>query len=735
MDIPQLFLILILLIGLFAIVVLGLGVAAIIYFLRRDDEAELKEYQKLLLDLNEVSQWIENKKNYLMANEKKSSLLLIQKIRNTKIHETGFRKILSRFLPKNPSVEKIREDFILTCGETTSKIENYTYNFISQEITNYPELWKEKNFELDYNQKCAIIKDDETNLVIAGAGAGKTEVLTKRIVYLATRKEDQINPDKILALAFQRKAATEIENRLSKKYGIERVDVRTFHSLGYKILRTNGEQISLLNNSDVEDDSGYTKLIKEIVNNFLKDNSFSEEALFFISNIKDDIDANSNNRSPNEESYYTLDGEKLRSLAEKHLYNFFLSHKLNGKKIKIEYESEAKWMNYTSKNGYKPKPDFYFPEFKIYLEHWAIDEDGNVPDWFSKSSEEYKYEMNKKKSEFSKNKEFNLIETTNGDFKKGELLQKAEKDFLRVLSDKYPGRQFKFEKMTFEELNHIFDIENQNTAKNLDLLIANFIKNAKVRGRTPEIILKEMKKTELMPSQKAFTAIAVKVYREYNEKLKAMGKIDFEDMINNATVALQNNNALFQNKFEHILVDEYQDMNQERYKLLRALLDKNPGCKLFCVGDDWQSIMGFTGSHPKYFVKFSNYFKSPEVTTLDINYRSVKTIVDAGNELISFNKDPQINKEVIAANPDNENSGIEIIKSSQFTNQIDQLVQEIISLNKNGIKANEMTILFRIKNPRDIKEIIHKMKQNKIILNKEQSGPGVLLTSVHRVKG
>ena len=143
MDIPQLFLILILLIGLFAIVVLGLGVAAIIYFLRRDDEAELKEYQKLLLDLNEVSQWIENKKNYLMANEKKSSLLLIQKIRNTKIHETGFRKILSRFLPKNPSVEKIREDFIITCGETTSKIENYTYNFISQEITNYPELWKE----------------------------------------------------------------------------------------------------------------------------------------------------------------------------------------------------------------------------------------------------------------------------------------------------------------------------------------------------------------------------------------------------------------------------------------------------------------------------------------------------------------------------------------------------------------------------------------------------------------
>jgi len=54
-------------------------------------------------------------------------------------------------------------------------------------------------------------------------------------------------------------------------------------------------------------------------------------------------------------------------------------------------------------------------------------------------------------------------------------------------------------------------------------------------------------------------------------------------------------------------VDEYQDISAQRLKLLKKILERNPNCKLFCVGDDWQSIMGFSGSNLNYFVNFKEY--------------------------------------------------------------------------------------------------------------------------------
>jgi DNA helicase-4 len=77
---------------------------------------------------------------------------------------------------------------------------------------------------------------------------------------------------------------------------------------------------------------------------------------------------------------------------------------------------------------------------------------------------------------------------------------------------------------------------------------------------------------------------------------------------------------------------------------------KNDGCKLFCVGDDWQSIMGFSGSDLNFFVNFHEYFDHPARTDLSINYRSCKSIVDTGTEIIRHNKGSQIEKDAFAKN-------------------------------------------------------------------------------------
>ena len=66
------------------------------------------------------------------------------------------------------------------------------------------------------------------------------------------------------------------------------------------------------------------------------------------------------------------------------------------------------------------------------------------------------------------------------------------------------------------------------------------------------------------------------------------------------------------NVYDNILIDEFQDISAQRYDLIQSLMSKNPNCKLFCVGDDWQSIMGFSGSNLDYFINFKDYFSHPE---------------------------------------------------------------------------------------------------------------------------
>ena len=106
--------------------------------------------------------------------------------------------------------------------------------------------------------------------------------------------------------------------------------------------------------------------------------------------------------------------------------------------------------------------------------------------------------------------------------------------------------------------------------------------------------------------------------------------IDFSDMINLAVKELNIQENLYKNMFNHILIDEYQDISTQRYNLIKVLMAKNEDCKLFCVGDDWQSIMGFTGSNLDFFVNFEKYFDHPARTDFTINYRSCKSIVDLG---------------------------------------------------------------------------------------------------------
>ncbi len=247
-------------------------------------------------------------------------------------------------------------------------IENFNKDLIERRKKEYGSLFNKSTAGLNDEQQTAIITDDKHNLVVAGAGSGKTEVLITRIAYLVERKQEKIAPEKILALAFQNKAGKEIEDRLSEKFG-NGVKIKTFHSFGYEVL----SKPKLKFDSDNE----YIEFIAELYKKAEKEPAFQKKILTYMLHFGDEevIKQQSDFKTKNEWLHYmqniaytTLDGKKVKSEGERTIFNFLFIHKLNEKYINFRYEHPAEWMNYKNeKDEIKtPKPDFYLPEYNIY---------------------------------------------------------------------------------------------------------------------------------------------------------------------------------------------------------------------------------------------------------------------------------------------------------------------------------------------------------------------------------
>lgn len=139
-----------------------------------------------------------------------------------------------------------------------------------------------------------------------------------------------------------------------------------------------------------------------------------------------------------------------------------------------------------------------------------------------------------------------------------------------------------------------------------------------------------------------------RVYAEYNRRLKAANAMDFDDILVN-TYSLLNKfpevAAKYQELFQYILVDEYQDTNRAQYMIIKKLAEQHH--RICVVGDDAQSIYSFRGADISNILNFQKDYPEAQLFKLEQNYRSTQTIVNAANSLIRHNKG-QIHKEVFS---------------------------------------------------------------------------------------
>ncbi len=637
-------------------------------------------------------------------------------------------------------------------------IQEYNARFVERRLQEYDYLFRKAPFPLDNDQRRAVIIDDNHNLVVAGAGSGKTEVLVTRIAYLIERKPDTINPERILALAYQNKAAREMRDRLYERFG-SKVKIKTFHSLGKEIVekayRDAGRAVPRLQFSGDNFTHEYNQFIATLYVKGMESEDFQRLVIKYMEYYRDTENLHEEGDFEEKRDFYeymrgltytALNGVAVKSKAERSILNFLLTHAINGEEIRVEYEKPAEWMAYTTEKGETaiPKPDFYLPQYELYIEHWAVDENGRVPEWFEGEDPTAAYQrgMALKKERFVLQDTYGLVETYQWEVWNAPVDEVLSRKLLQTLRERNPGASFEITHLPFHKISDKVWNECRDSVNSLRGQIANFIVIAKTYNLTPDRIERRLETERWSLKQQAFTRIALKIYRDYEQHLRSNDFIDFSDMINLAVKALHDNDDLYRDIYDHILVDEYQDISAQRYDLIRALMDKNPDCKLFCVGDDWQSIMGFAGSNVDYFVRFSDYFPHPQRTDLTINYRSTAAIVRTGAAIIRHNGDVQLEKETIAFNQ-SEAPAIRVIALQEqnayryYRQMAHHCVDFIESLLNEGYLPGDIMILARIVNrPLVRDEIIRYARSKGVPISTEAQIANIVpLMSVHRSKG
>ncbi len=184
-----------------------------------------------------------------------------------------------------------------------------------------------------------------------------------------------------------------------------------------------------------------------------------------------------------------------------------------------------------------------------------------------------------------------------------------------------------------------------------------------------------------------------RVYLDYTEQLKILGKIDFDDMMLECRRLLYGCADVlqrWQKKFTYFMIDEFQDINPLQYDILMLLASKTKN--IFCVGDEDQAIYGFRGASPKLMFSFLDAFPDAKHLLMTRNYRSDAQIVSAANRIIQKNKE-RFNKKVIA----NSEKKDGLLKLSCFEDKNVQY-REIAKQIKHYLKDNkpeEIVVLFR----------------------------------------
>ena len=421
-------------------------------------------------------------------------------------------------------------------------------------------------------QAAAIATDEDVTLVLAGAGTGKTAVITGKVAHLV--RNEGVLPPEILVLAFNRKAAEEIRERLPDD--LAGAHVATFHAFGRHVLAEAGAAPTM--SKLAEDEARLDRVVDGILVEFLTDSRQSEAVTDFILRHRAVYRSQFDFRSPG--VYYdyvrrselrTLSGDLVKSFEELAIANFLT---LNG--VPFEYEGHYEVPTATARHR-QYQPDFHLPDHGIYIEHFALDREGRPPPGWRGYADSVAW-----KRGIHAEHGTTLVETYSWQRREGGLLD--------TLGARLEEAGVTFERVEIAKL--LDDLREGGLVTWLARLVASFLNHVKTSGLSLEELRGRAADSVDRARSEAFLDVFEAIHARYATLLAEEEALDFHDLINHAAAHIRD--GRWESPHHYVLVDEFQDVSAGRMALLQAL--GRAGVAYFLVGDDWQSIYRFAGS-------------------------------------------------------------------------------------------------------------------------------------------
>lgn len=222
-------------------------------------------------------------------------------------------------------------------------------------------------------------------------------------------------------------------------------------------------------------------------------------------------------------------------------------------------------------------------------------------------------------------------------------------------------------------------------------------------------------------SKRCSTSTFREIYHEYETLRKQIRKIDFDDMLVLCyQLFMQRPDVLkmWQGKFKYILVDEFQDINQVQYDVIKMLAA--PENNLFVVGDDDQSIYSFRGADAKIMFQFKKDYPESDQILLDVNYRSTANIVKNARKVIEHN---QVRFEKNISAKKKVGLSLHVQETADSNEESSYVAEKIAERVQNGIKLEDIAVLYRTHT--DARALVEKLSESKIPFQMKEKLPNL----------
>lgn len=497
---------------------------------------------------------------------------------------------------------------------------------------------------LDEEQREAILRDEKANLVIAGAGSGKTLTICGKVKFLLER--ENVNPEDILLLSYSKKSAEDLSKKAKEIDG--RLMVGTFHKLGLDILKVTQNKIftveeqynAIIEAYFREEMKNKPDMLEKVLNYFafyltsFRHNKkydtpgemYEDLKMCDYSTLKTMLELYSN---PDKKE--TIKKEIVKSFEEMAIANFYF---ING----VDYIYENPYeidVSTIEKRQYKP--DFYLKEYGIYHEHYGIDIEGKASQYNGEEAQIY-VDGIKWKRNIHQTNHTTCIETYSYEFEDGTVFKKLRQRLI--------GKGVKLKPLSNKEIyDALLSIYEGQNFKSFINLIKSFLSLYKARYKTESQldVFKSYPFQNGYESARAnlFLDIVKDVYLYYIDYIRSRDRIDFDDMILKSSDALELTNKF---SYKYIIVDEFQDISYSRMLFLKKLIQKG-NSRLFAVGDDWQAIYRFSGCDLNIFLNFSDFFGTSQINLITSTHRNSQELQEIASSFIQANPE-QHNKKI-----------------------------------------------------------------------------------------